>query len=642
MSTPHYSTSFAQRLSIIVIALSSLLFLVGMAVVACTGRHLITQEATQSAANLLEATIKDVEKELCAVEVATANAAWLVKEHGNDQEYLYRITRQLVDSNDHIVGSAIAFVPDYFPGKHYFAPYTWIDEETGKRKRTQLGSGTYDYFYMDWFQVPRLTGKPSWSEPYYDENGGEQWVATYSRPLRDADGQVYAVITADISLAWLSTKFGSIQPYPGAYTNLVSRSGTYVCAPFSSWLGGDTIFSHAAEMHDPTVTQDLRHMVVDRKRGVFSFSEAGVEYFSVYGPLCNGWSAAIICPYREVLRSAMEMTAVLLAAGLAGLLGIFLLCRAAVTRETRPLSAFSESARAIASGNFDTPLPRISTRDEIAQLRDSFDYMQASLKQYMADLERTTAGKQRLESELSIAHDIQMNMLPTDFPPPGPVDLYAGMTPAREVGGDLYDFTIRGHHLYFAIGDVSGKGVSAALIMAITRSALRLVGSTRTTLDNVVAKINRCIAEYDSSGMFVTLLTGHLDLQTLELEYCNAGHNPPVVIPAAGQPHFLPLIPNLVVGAMDDFPFRMQRTQLQPGDSLLLYTDGVTEAEAPAQDQYGEARLLNWAHHLPADASARQAVESLTADLHAFTCGNEQNDDITIMAIRLRPQGSQA
>ena len=625
--------SFAQRLSLIVIVLISVLFVGVLAIAAQTCRHLIADEATKSATNLLDATIADVEKELHSAAVATANTAWMVEGHEDDDAYLLHLTRKLVESNDHIVGSAVAFVADYHKGRHYYAPYTWMDEETDEVKHTHLGSDMYDYFLMDWFQIPYLTKKACWTEPYYDEGGGEQWICTYSRPIFDKDGKLYAVITADVSLEWLSRKFDAIHPYTDSFTILISRNGSFVSAPDRSWLRGATIFSVAADKEDERAWNTALDMVAGLK-GCAQFEQDGKAFFSVYGPLSNGWSAAIICPYSSVLARTTEMNLVVVVLAVAGLFGLFLLCRASIERAASPLRKFSESAMSIAKGNFNTKLPDIQSEDEIKQLRDSFDYMQGSLTQYIQDLKTTTAGKQRLESELNIAHDIQMQMLPKNFADITLADVYATIHPAKEVGGDLYDVTYRGEMLYFAVGDVSGKGVSAALIMAITRSSLRFVGGHGIDLAEMAGKINRSLSENNESGMFVTLLLSRYNTETRMLHYCNAGHNPPVVIPRNGEPYFLPLIPNLVVGVMDDFEFEMQSRQMEEGDTIVMYTDGVTEAEDPDKNQYGEARLMAWARTVTPEMSAREATDRLSADLKRFTRGNEQNDDITILIIR--------
>ena len=160
----------------------------------------------------------------------------------------------------------------------------------------------------------------------------------------------------------------------------------------------------------------------------------------------------------------------------------------------RPLRQFTESVMSIANGNLDTPLPTIHSEDELLQLRNSFEYMQRSLKQHINDLQATTASKERLQSELKIAHDIQMGMIPTTFPQRQDLELYASMTPAKEVGGDLYDFIIEDDELFFIIGDVAGKGVPASLYMAVTRTLFRNLAGNYQSAANIVREMNHAIA----------------------------------------------------------------------------------------------------------------------------------------------------
>ena len=276
---------------------------------------------------------------------------------------------------------------------------------------------------------------------------------------------------------------------------------------------------------------------------------------------------------------------------------------------------------------------RKSEFDEIGKLRSSFEYMQKSLNEYIQELKTTTSEKQRFESELNIARSIQMHMVPHTFPKRDDLDIYAMMQPAREVGGDLYDFFIKDGKLYFAVGDVSGKGVPASMFMAITRSAFRFIAGLGLPMDEVLSKINDSVSDGNDSGMFVTMFTGCLDLATGHVEYCNGGHNRIVVVTPDGSPSFLDETPNLAIGLFEGFPFRKQQLELARGSRMVLYTDGVTEAETAEKAQYGDAALLEWAGKAAGITSAREATEDLMASVRTFTDGNEQNDDITIMII---------
>lgn len=250
-------------------------------------------------------------------------------------------------------------------------------------------------------------------------------------------------------------------------------------------------------------------------------------------------------------------------------------------------------------------------------------------------IRRVIEKQKEIDSELTIASKIQDGMLSKKFPDKNIVDIHAIMCPAKEVGGDLYDFQIRGDYLYFVIGDVSGKGVPAAIVMAITKHAFRMYNGLQSSMKELVERINNSISKENEVGMFVTLFVGRINLVTHDFDYCNAGHNPLVVISPQAQASFLDVKPNLAVGVMDDFQFESQHMVLKKGSCLVLYTDGVTEAERKTKELYGNDRLLAWANNYSVTKNATESCNDLYNDVIQFANGNEQNDDITIMTIKI-------
>ncbi len=338
----------------------------------------------------------------------------------------------------------------------------------------------------------------------------------------------------------------------------------------------------------------------------------------------------------ELLIHSIPMQIVLLVSGLLSFVVFYYICRVVINRMTRPITELSDSALNMAKGDFKAQLPEIHSEDEMQTLHDSFVFLQNSIAEYIDELKATTTANERMESELNVARNIQMGMLRTDFPEM----LHALLTPAREVGGDLYDFVLKDDRLFFAIGDVSGKGVPASLMMAITRSALRFV-SGAGHLDDKLTRINNGISENNKYGLFVTLFVGNLDLKTGHLDYCNAGHNPILILPPEGEPYLLKAKPNIAIGLMEGFKFEVESLDLKPGTRIVAYTDGVTEAERADLAQYGNERLLQWAQQLNQTDTAQQEkaiVESLYDSVKTFVEGNPQNDDITIVSLRYEPR----
>lgn len=624
--------SFAARLSFNILLITTVLFTAAVIIEGISSHKLMLEEATKSTERLLDATIATIEDALGQVEVSVKGATWLAKDNFDDQAYMYDLTSRVVGEIPDVVGSAVAYRPDYFKEQHWASPYSYSDPATGKIQTKQLGNENYDYFGMEWYSAPAMDGQPHWSEPYVDEGGGEYLMTTFSYPILDDNWDVEAVMTADLSLQWIADKLSQIKPYPNSVVNLISRDGYYLNSIGNDALKDQTIYSTLEMAGSPADLKAIVDAMMNGEKGIKQYRKGNKVSFVVYGPLDNGWAACITCGYKEVLAGASKMQLHLIINALVSLLLQFLLGFLMIRKISHPLTSMSKAAISISKGNFNTELPEIKHKDEIYQLRDSFDVMQKSLNTYIENLKESTAANERYASELQVAASIQMTMVPKEFPHNDLIDLEAFIKPAKEIGGDLYDYHISGDTLHFLVGDVSGKGVPAALIMAMTLFAFRLLGPAGLDINEVVKVINNCVSKSNGNGMFVTLFYGRLNLKTRKLTYCNAGHNPIVIAQPGEEPRFLEAKPNLVLGVMDGFDYEKESIQLSAGTKLVVYTDGVTEAERGDKCQYGEPKLLEWTKKACAGATGFNC-QSLLADIHSFTEGNEQNDDITIMTM---------
>ena len=250
-------------------------------------------------------------------------------------------------------------------------------------------------------------------------------------------------------------------------------------------------------------------------------------------------------------------------------------------------------------------------------------------------LEETTSAKERIESELRIARDIQMSMVPNIFPTHEGLDMHASMSPAKEVGGDLYGYLLMGDDLYFALGDVSGKGVPASLFMAQATRLFRTLATQGMMPAEICTRMNDALSGEDNqSGMFVTFFLGLLNLKTGHLHYCNAGHNPPII--GGGEHHgdFLEVLPNAPIGLWPGLEYQGEELESVKKRPLFIYTDGLNEAEDQEQNQFGDDRLLDILRHTHFD-SAKQVIETLQVAVEQHRNGAEPNDDLTMMCIRI-------
>lgn len=325
------------------------------------------------------------------------------------------------------------------------------------------------------------------------------------------------------------------------------------------------------------------------------------------------------------------------------LMGVFIMsvvCYLNIRSVTKPISRFAYTADQIAKGNFLVVLPQVKSKDEMLRLRNSFATMQRSLIRQIEETKQINEQKGRMESELQIARDIQMTMLPKTFPPfpdRSDIDVYAQLKPAKEVGGDLYDFYIRDEKLLYCIADVSGKGVPASLLMAMTRALFRTVSAHESNPAKIVSNINGPMAAENETDMFVTLFVGVLDLPTGRMRYCNAGHCAPLLIDSAGtRIGPLPVEPNIPVGILTDMKYKIQETTIDPNTTIFLYTDGLTEAENTRHVLFGEERLMEALQPLP----PQSLIEHVTEVTRQFVGEAEQSDDMTMLTILYSKQQS--
>jgi phosphoserine phosphatase RsbU/P len=555
------------------------------------------------------------------------------------EDSLINILEAILHRNPNIYGACIAFEPGFYPEKGtYFMPYAYRDN--GKIETLFLGGGDYQYFFMDWYQIPKILEAPFWSEPYYDEGGGNILMATYSVPFYThlAAGRRFSgIATVDVALERLTDFVSEVKIFETGYAFMISRNGVAVTHPDKSQIMNSSIFSIADEWNAPI----LREIGRDLMQGKSNFREYNIpgrdKQWIYYTNLAsNQWSIGVIYPDDEMFASLNRMTTFLIVLIVAGLLLLTILTVNIINRLASPLAHFAQSARLVAEGNFDVELPTVKTKDEMLELRKAFSHMQHQLAAYIENLKETTSAKEKIESELRIARDIQMSMIPHSFPPfPDlpQVDLFAMLKSAKEVGGDLYDFFLMDNNKFcFAIGDVSGKGVPASLFMAVTRTLLRSISDKYKTPSDIMKVLNKSLAMNNDSCMFVTFFLGILDLSNGDLSFTNAGHNPPVLIRKNGEAIFFEHTKSIPLGLQEEYPYTETLLNLGHGDKIFTYTDGVSEAENVGQQLFGdEAVLKTIAENTAADP--RQLIEIMDRALEQHVSGFAQSDDITMMTI---------
>jgi len=638
--------SFSQRLThriVIALMLVLIIIIVGTTYMALRFTGPLTKAYFEHLADIEN---ESVEKKLHDLQVAVHNSIdEVVEDMSHPDSVFAALTHKLQLNPQGVLGFGVGFEPNYYPERgRWFEPYAiWLD---GRIFTIQNGSAEHDYFTHEWYVEGMKHDEGYWSNGYSFMMGGERvLICTYAKPFYDAKGNKAGVYAGDLSLDMLhdyllskdvkANTEGLIKvprklegnPRQWVRSVIVDKNGYYVSHPDKERMLRDNFFEAISQKNDTIADRVMSEMKAGKK-GFAELTFEGVPSTVFYSPLeKSGWSLVVILPNMRYYIVVFGFCILLSLCLLTGLLAVYVICRTTIRRFTRPLQVLASSADEVAKGNFNAPLPDIRHQDEIGLLRDSFGNMQQSLSQYIEELKTTTAQKTAFESELSVARSIQMSMLTTNIPERPDLAIHAMLTPAKAVGGDLYDFFLRDNNLYFCIGDVAGKGVPAALVMTTVRGAFRLLSKSESEPVRIVSCMNDMMIHDSSMTIFVTFFAGVLDLDTGHLRYCNAGHKAPLV---DGQP--LPVHRNLPIGAMPDWTFTTQEADLAPGSTLFLYTDGLDEAEDAGHRQFGKKRIYEVMQTI--SQQPRTLIERMTQVVADFVGDTEQSDDLTMLAMQ--------
>ena len=580
-----------------------------------------------------------IESRLQAVHVAADNNRDEVERNLGSPEQVFEALEREISVN-HLMGCFAAFEPDYFKDQgRWFEAYVYYADST-HIKRQQIGSPSHDYFNGPWYKkgIERNREDLGYlTSPYFDNSVDSNMYCSYVLPIFDRQNRKVGVYGFDLHYIWVNDILDEVEKtvkreFFDKDVIFRDRDGNskfsiqFIDDKGNRVFGSDSIDINIlkAEQEEAISTLEMRNL-------------KGTPYYVNFKsmPFTN-WTVAVIQHRDLVFTQGILLALFIILCMFVGSLVIFFFISKSIRRVTKPLGFLSDSAQEVAKGNFDAPLPTFKHNDEVAQLRNSFGTMQQSLKKYMEDLKASTTAKAALESELNIARDIQLSKVPTEFPERLDLDIFASMTPAKAVGGDLYDFFVRGNELLFCLGDVCGKGVPAALFMMETRSLFRAYAADEDRPDRIVLKMNKNLNEQNESLMFVTLFVGILDLTTGELRYCNAGHETPLVINK--ELSQLPFDGVSPVGLIPTPPYVMQTVHIEPHTTILIYTDGLDEAMTADKEKFGHERVFNEVSRAIQDGQTgpKELIERLKLAVRNYVGDAEQSDDLTMLAIRFR------
>jgi sigma-B regulation protein RsbU (phosphoserine phosphatase) len=534
----------------------------------------------------------------------------------------------------------------------------YIGTETGisyRYSRSNAFNPSYDPRERDWYTI--AMSRPDeivWLDTYLDSYG--VICVTCAKAYRDEMGNLIGVVATDITLESMVERVLALKLGQNGYAFLLDSYGAYIAHPRYNEPGFNT---NPLEEAEGSWLEMLKG-VTSGKHGAYRVDIDGENFYDFAAPVMEtDWTLAarisigeVIAPANETKREIDAFTdsaQQFIRRGLTDALLRFIIIFAASAilvvgfsfalslTIIRPIEELAINVRKIGMGDLDTAIT-VRGKDEIAELGNAFNMMVFDLKEYINNLETVTAEKERINSELNVAAEIQNDMLPRIFPKFSSHDrlaLCAKMEPAKQVGGDFYDFFYldpEETRVVFVIADVSGKGVPAALFMVIAKTLLKTHMIQGLDPAETLIRVNNLLCEDNTRSMFVTVLLCTLDLKTGVLSYANGGHNPPL-ISLSGDPYrFMELKKGIPLGMLENSKYKLCELKLHPGDKLYLYTDGVNEAMNNDGEQLGNKRFLEKANELMSLAPD-QFDEAIRQTIVSFANGAEQSDDITSMAI---------
>lgn len=611
--------------------------------------------------NIFEPSKNDIDKItaqlLFSSEVVDKSSPILRQEIGltaNIQDFLIQI-----NTNSNVI------ISSYVASKNGFT--IMVDRFAGRKfQNSDIKPDFYNATSRPWYIQAKKEDKIIFTDIVIDALGGGPCIIC-ATPYY-ANGQFAGVVGMgtfldNINEIILNTKIGD-----NGFGFVINKQGQIIASPHTT---GDLItgINNIKDLRQSTNTSlaDAVQKIINEKAGLTEANIDGKDYYLAYAPMKNtDWYFVtamevdtVIAPAKETheniiniateymdnLSEKTKMTVIGMIISISILLFfITYIGWSLADYLTKPIRQLSKGVQQIAMGNFNGKL-NIHTGDEIESLAISFNAMTTELQTYIKNLEQITAEKERIATELNVATNIQKNMLPCIFPPypdRKDFDIYAVMYPAKEVGGDFYDFYLLDeNHLVITIADVSDKGIPAAMFMVITKTILKNFAMSMTSPDDfsaVVQCANRQLCENNEEMMFVTVFMGMLDLKTGKFIYVNAGHTPPMIRHKHKDDstfEYLPVEKNCVLGINEEAQFKQQEVYLKQGDELFLYTDGVTEAINKEKKLYSIERLYSNLNKINQKSSCQDILRDVKLSIDEFAQGMYQSDDITMLAIKL-------
>jgi len=628
--------SLATRLSLWIVPLGALILITVLATNYFLSRFLLEEYIDDIAKQTISSTVKEIETIFHSVSTNADSMAAVVSEIGMTEKQIHQTIKAFIKTDADIYGMTVALEPHtLIESIGDFSPYYY--KKDSRIHYSDLADNSYQYKKWTWYNKPKKLNMAIWSEPYIDDGGGNILMTTYSTPIhRKSDKTFAGIATADIDLSWLNDIIKQIKIGKTGFGFILSRD--------------DIVIAHPDQTINMTKLNEKQVKPENWKKYIESKSKSSTVYLktpcthtkgscrlAIETLGTTGWKVIIVLPENELSADINVLTTKISLIAAVGLLLLFFIVVFISRKLTKPLGKLADATKEIGAGYLDTDIPEPARKDEIGILTKDFDLMRNALKTYIEEVKETTAKQQKLESEIQIAKDIQMSMVPHGGNATinhENYQLFALLKPARSVGGDLYYFEQAGCTLNFIIGDVSDKGVPAALFMAKTITLYTRALKDRLSPADTFTMMNDILAENNDACMFVTALCGTLDLETGSILMANAGHMNPFIHSVNSTVEH-EVNGATALGLMEGIDYQNITFKLSKNTSLIMYTDGISEAHDINNNQYTDEKLLSFVQTNASD-NVEDTGRKIIDEIENFAEGTEQFDDITLLLINFQ------
>lgn len=608
-----------------------IIFIASILVTRFLFQRVMLDNAEENLSHLAHETINQIDGRLEKVQTLSRSVLLLISQKSLDDSELNTYFYNLINEHRELISITLA---SRIPDSDVFRARIIYNERNSMVVKNIPGDS---YTYQDWFLIPYLTQKRHWSEPWYDSNGPEKMVVSLCLPFFE-NGKVVGILRFDTELRVLQSIVSPLKVKKNGYAFLLSNTGTIVTHPADSLVMNESIFSLAESNQDEQLRKIGRSMIAGETDFVrLKKHSLSKNFWMYYSPIhTNRWCLAIMIAHNDVLKDLNMILIIQILVSILSFLTISVIVYSRTLSIAKPLSKFTEIAERIGKGDFDTVLPDGQGTYEIEHLSQSFAAMQDSLKEYIHNLQITNQEKNRIIDEVKVASEVQKNLIPTNKDHPynkKELRVYGILEPAGDIGGDLYDyFMIDDTHFCFVIADVAGKGIVASMTMTIVSTFLRSIGNFYHEAREITSALNVFLCKNNVEANFVTTLLGVIDLDSGRLQFSNAGHVPLLIRKVNGSYKKYSTTQSTAVGIFEDIKIGQEELQLDPGDELILFTDGITEAMNSKEEFLGIAGVEGIVQNLGLPNPKNDALTILDS-VHSFARNAKQHDDITILVI---------